>query len=79
MLPTLELEAKRKAYLLGLLEAIGQRLDPTETQYERARTSYEAVGSWLMGGDSPFLQTGKVSPQRHDGPRAWTRSISATD
>ena len=62
MLPTLELEAKRKAYLLGVLEAIGQRLDLSETQYERARTSYEAVGAWLMGAESPYLQNGKISP-----------------
>lgn len=62
MLPTLELAAKRKAQLYGYLEAIGQRLDPTEKQYERARTSYEAVGAWLMGSDSPYLQAGSISP-----------------
>lgn len=62
MLPTLELAAKRKAQLYGYLEAIGQRLDLTETQYERARTSYEAVGAWLMDSDSPYLQDGSISP-----------------
>jgi hypothetical protein len=62
MLSTLELAAKRKAQLYGYLEAIGQRLDLTETQYERARTSYEAVGAWLMGSDSPYLQEGSISP-----------------
>jgi len=62
VLPTLELAAKRKAHLYGYLEAIGQRLDLTETQYERAGTSYEAVGAWLMGAESPYLQNGKVSP-----------------
>ena len=62
MLPTLELEAKRKAYLLGILEAVGQRLDLTESQYERAKSSYEDVGSWLVAAQSKFLQTGAVSP-----------------
>lgn len=78
MLPTLELEAKRKAYLFGLLEAVGQRLDPTDTQYERAKTSYEAVGSWLIGADSKFLQTGKVSPHGsiriQTANRPWKRA-----
>lgn len=62
MLPTLELAAKRKAQLYGYLEAIGQRLDLTETQYERAQTSYEAVGTWLMESESQYLQDGSVSP-----------------
>ena len=62
MLPTLELAAKRKAQLYGYLEAVGQRLDLTETQYERARTSYEAVGAWLMESESPYLQDGSISP-----------------
>jgi hypothetical protein len=62
VLPTLELAAKRKAQLYGYLEAIGQRLDLTETQYERARTSYEAVGAWLMSSDSQYLQEGSISP-----------------
>lgn len=62
MLPTLELAAKRKAQLYGYLEAIGQRLDLTEAQHERARTSYEAVGTWLMESESPYLQDGSVSP-----------------
>jgi len=62
VLPTLELAAKRKAQLYGYLEAVGQRLDLTETQYERARTSYEAVGTWLMESESPYLQDGSISP-----------------
>lgn len=62
MLPILELAAKRRAQLYGYLEAIGQRLDLTETQYERARTSYEAVGAWLMEADSPHLREGSISP-----------------
>lgn len=62
MLPTLELAAKRKAQLYGYLEAIGQRLDLTETQYERARTSYEAVGTWLMESAESYLQDGSISP-----------------
>lgn len=62
MLPTLELAAKRKAQLYGYLEAVGQRLDLTETQYERAQTSYEAVGAWLIEAESPYLQDGNIAP-----------------
>ncbi len=62
MLPTLELAAKRKAQLYGYLEAIGQRLDLTKTQYERARASYEAVGGWLTESESPYLQEGSIFP-----------------
>lgn len=70
MLPTLELAAKRKAQLYGYLEAIGQRLDPTETQYERVRTSYEAVARWLTSGESPYLQESSISP--HGSTRIQT-------
>ena len=62
MLPTLEQAAKRKAQLYAYLEAIGQRLDLTETQYERAQASYEAVGAWLMESESAYLQDGSISP-----------------
>lgn len=78
MLPTLELEAKRKAHLFGILEAIGQRLDLTETQYERAKTSYEAVGNWLIESDDTFLQEGSVSPhgsiRLQTANRPWQRT-----
>jgi hypothetical protein len=36
MLPTLELEAKRKAYLFGLLEAVGRRLSASNVRFCRA-------------------------------------------
>src|SRR4051812_13760826 len=74
MLPTLELEAKRKSYLYGLLEAVGQRLDPTSTEYERAKTSYEAVAAWLSDSDSEFLQTANICP--HGSIRLQTANRS---
>jgi hypothetical protein len=62
VLPDLNVEAKRKSYLYGILEAIGQQLDPTPTEYERARTSYEAVASFLTDAESEFLQSANISP-----------------
>jgi hypothetical protein len=76
LIPTLELEAKRKAYLFGLLEAIGQRLDLTDVQYERAKTSYEAVGTWLTTASSSLLRNGQVS--LHGSVRIQTLSAHGT-
>src|ERR1044071_2887825 len=60
MLPTLELEAKRKSFLYGLLEGIGQQLDPTDAQDERATRSYDAVGLWLTSDNSEVLRNSQV-------------------
>ncbi|GEB39241.1 hypothetical protein GLI01_32760 [Gluconacetobacter liquefaciens] len=45
--------ALRKVELFGLLERLCERLEPSETQASRAKSSYEAVGQWLAAaGDS---------------------------
>ena len=36
--------ALRKAELFGVLERLCERLEPSATQADRAKTSYEAVG-----------------------------------
>lgn len=46
-----------------LLERICQELDLTETQYERAKTSYEAVGEWLADSTDPLLRGMLIRPQ----------------
>jgi hypothetical protein len=79
VLPTLELAAKRKAQLYGYIEAVGQRLDLTETQHERARTSYEAVGTWLMESESQYLQDGSISPHGSIRIQTATRPFARTE
>lgn len=46
-----------------LLERICQELDLTETQYQRAKTSYEAVGEWLAASTNPLLAGMVIRPQ----------------
>ena len=43
--------ALRKAQLFGVLERLCERLEPSETQADRAKTSYEAVGQWLADAE----------------------------
>jgi hypothetical protein len=55
MPPNSPAELARKAEIFGLLEQIGEALDPTETQYAHARDRSEAVGEWLAGSADPLL------------------------
>jgi hypothetical protein len=50
---------KRQAF--GLLERVGQELEPTPTQGERAETAYNAVGQWLA--DDPRLADAQIYAQ----------------
>lgn len=79
MLPTLELAARRKAYLFGLLEAVGQRLDPTPTEHERATTSYEAVATWLVEAESEYLKSSSVSPHGSFRLQTVNRPLKGTE
>jgi hypothetical protein len=45
----------RKAETFTLLEQVCQKLEPTETQKQRAKDSYEAVGAWLAESDDPLI------------------------
>ncbi|HEY8594573.1 MAG TPA: nucleotidyltransferase [Devosiaceae bacterium] len=45
----------RRAETFLLLEEICQDLDWSETQFQKAKTSYEAVGNWISGSDDPLL------------------------
>lgn len=46
----------KKTEIYTILDEICRDLELTETQYEAARTSYEAVSAWLSDSDDPFLQ-----------------------
>jgi hypothetical protein len=46
---------QRRAQVFTILEEICQDLEWTQSQFERARTSYEAVADWLAGSSDPLL------------------------
>jgi len=45
----------RRAQVFTILDDICQELEWSQTQFERARSSYEAVAEWLAGSDDPLL------------------------
>lgn len=47
--PEAERLRQRKRGQYGFLERVGQSLDPTQTQREKAEKAYTAVGEWLSG------------------------------
>jgi len=50
------LTTEQKNQFSEILESLGQTLDVSETQYNAAVRSYEAVGNWLAKEDSPLAQ-----------------------
>jgi hypothetical protein len=54
---------RRKTAAWGLLEEICQSLEPTDTQYDQAKTSYETVADWLSASENPLLK--KLSLYAH--------------
>jgi hypothetical protein len=50
----------RKAELVGLLERICEALEPSSTQLERAKSSYEAVGTWIADADDDWLRSSSI-------------------
>lgn len=48
-------DIRRRSEIFSILDEIGEDLDITETQFERARQSYGAVGDWLSGSTDPLL------------------------
>ncbi|KDU94475.1 hypothetical protein GLUCORHAEAF1_13720 [Komagataeibacter rhaeticus AF1] len=52
--------ALRKVEIFGLLERLCERLEPSETQTNRAQSSYEAVGRWLADAEDNRLATSGI-------------------
>jgi hypothetical protein len=48
-------DIRRRMQIFSILDQIGEDLDLTETQFERARQSYGAVGDWLSRSADPLL------------------------
>ena len=63
--------AKRQE-LVGILEAVCQELELTETQRKSAEEKYNAVGKWLNAGGiiiiyDPDISGPRFDHDRHDG------------
>lgn len=53
--PLTDNDIRRRTQIFTILDEIGEDLDLTETQFDRARQSYGAVGDWLSGSTDPLL------------------------
>lgn len=53
--PLTDAALRRRSEVFKILKEICQDLELTETQFERARSSYEAVADWLADSDDPLL------------------------
>lgn len=68
-------QVEKKEQIAGVLEAICQRLEPTDTQYLQARARYESVGGWLAAAEDMFLRSCKIYPQGSMGLGTSVRPI----
>lgn len=53
--PLTDTAIHRRAQVFTILDEVCQDLEWTQTQFERARTSYRAIADWLAGSDDPLL------------------------
>lgn len=53
--PLTDNDIRRRTQIFTILDEIGEDLDLTEIQFDRARQSYGAVGDWLSGSTDPLL------------------------
>ena len=61
--PLTDSDIRRRTHIFSILDEIGEYLDLTETQFDRARQSYGAVGDWLSSSTDPLLVSVLVYPQ----------------
>ncbi|WP_337998317.1 nucleotidyltransferase [Oleispirillum naphthae] len=54
------LPSRKKVELFGVLERLCERLEPSDTQMERAKSSYQAVGEWLAGAEDDWLAASSI-------------------
>ena len=69
----------KKRQIVGLLERICQKLELTETQYETAKSRYEAVGKWLSESLDPFVRESTIYPQGSMSIGTTIRPLSAEE
>jgi hypothetical protein len=58
-----QLVARKKQMVVGLLDKLCQQVEITDTQFQTAKTRYEAVGAWLSGSSSQHLYQVQIYPQ----------------
>jgi hypothetical protein len=58
-----QLVARKKQMVVGLLDQLCQQVEITDTQFQTAKTRYEAVGAWLSASSSPHLDQVQIYPQ----------------
>lgn len=59
----MQLVARKKQMVVGLLDQLCQQVEITETQFQTAKTRYEAVGAWLSASGSQHLDQVQIYPQ----------------
>ena len=52
--------AFRKVELFGVLEQLCERLEPSETQSERAKSCYESAGQWIADASNDWLRSSSI-------------------
>lgn len=57
------LVTRKKQMIVGLLDQFCQRIEITDTQYQTAKATYEAVGSWLAKSSSFHLEQARIYAQ----------------
>lgn len=53
-------ELRRRGAIFTILDELGEVLDISRSQFERAHQSYNAVGDWISGSDDPLLSKALV-------------------
>jgi Second Messenger Oligonucleotide or Dinucleotide Synthetase domain len=59
----IQLVARKRQMVVGLLDQLCQQVEITDTQFQTAKTRYEAVGAWLSSASSPHLDQMQIYPQ----------------
>lgn len=58
-----QLVTAKKQMIVGLLDQLCQQVEITDTQFQTAKTRYEAVGAWLSASSSQHLDQVQIYPQ----------------
>lgn len=58
-----QLVARKRQMVVGLLDKLCQQVEITDTQFQTAKTRYEAVGAWLSASSTKHLEQVQIYPQ----------------
>lgn len=74
-----QLANNKRRMIVGLLDQICQQIEISDTQFQRAKGHYEAVGAWLSESNSPHLQSVEIYPQGSIALGTAIKPISANE